>query len=189
MSRTTKRNIIIIVVAVLAAVFVSTLIGTLSHGYDDIFEPSNWGNQRNPDNLIMVSEDDVICNIGAGPGEVNLNEYFDVSVNGKGVVSIDGDGAKEDDLSIVLWSSDKLAAGTYTFSCETKGTFNGNINICTFSDGPSFSQYIPVDDDTFTVTAGTTYYLVVTAEAGQEIDATFKPVLVSGDKAGSFYAE
>lgn len=185
MSRTTKRNIIIIVVAVLAAVFVSTLIGTLSHGYDDIFEPSSWGNQRNPDNLILVSEDDVICNTGAGTTELKLSDFFDVSVNGKGVVSIDGDGAKEDDLSIVLWSSNKLAAGTYTFSCESKGTFKGNVNICTAGS----SAYIPVSDDTFTVTAGTTYYLVVTAEAGQEIDATFKPVLVSGDKAGSFYAE
>ena len=176
MSRTTKRNLIVIVVAVLLAVFLTTLIGTLSNGYENITDPGVWGKERNPDNLILSTAKNIKCTDGSVAGTIDIDDYYDIKVNSLGVVSIEGENDDDTDHYIVIWSSDELEAGTYTFDCEDDGDFKGDVLVCK----ESVSSYAVLSGDTITVTAGETYAVIVKVPQGQEIDATFEPVLVKG---------
>ena len=180
MSRTTKRNLIVIAVAVLVAVFVSTLIGTLTNGFEDI----KLGKEVNSDNLIQVDEESIELNNAPGTLPEKLSSYYDVNVSRKGVVTIDGENENDsEEQYIILWSSDELD-GTYTFDCDVEGTFRGEVAICTAD-----TTYEIIENNTFTATKGTTYYAVIIVSAGQKVDASFYPVLVEGEEKGSFYLD
>lgn len=187
MSRTTKRNLIVIVVAVLLAVFVSTMIGTLSNGYDDITEPGVWGKERNPDNLIpVVNADSLMLNQGPSTTNKKANDIYEISVNKNGVISIETD--KENDITesehFIECASFELEPGTYTFSSEKKGDFKGDICIATKGS----SSYVAMED-TFTVDSKGTYYLIIEIAPNSDIDVTFMSVLVTGKYAGDFYLD
>lgn len=186
MSRTTKRNLIVIVVAVLLAVFVSTLVGTLSNGYDDITEPGVWGKERNPDNLIpVVNADSLMLNQGPSTTNKKANGIYEISVNKNGVISIETDEENDTTASehFIECVSFELEPGTYTFSCEKKGDFKGDIFVATKG-----SSYVAMED-TFTVDSEGTYYLVIEIAPNSEIDTTIMPVLVKGKYAGDFYLD
>jgi len=184
MSRTTKRNLIVIVVAVLLAVFVSTLVGTLSNGYDDITEPGVWGKERNPDNLIpVVNANSLELKQSSSSPATMASVTYDISVNKNGVISIETDEKNEITASqhFIECVSFELEPGTYTFSCEKNGDFKGDVYVAT--------EDYDAMEDTFTVDSKGTYYLIIEIAPNSDIDVTFMPVLVKGKYAGDFYLD
>lgn len=185
MRKSTKRNLIVIVVAVLLAVFFTSLIGSLTNGFQDI----ELGKEVNPDNLISCDEDKIVAYLESGVAIAYKSDY-DVDVTSKGVVKVKGENTTESDVNIEIWSSDELVAGTYTFSCEVDGEFEGEVVIAKASAGePVAVSYVPCEDNTIVVNKGESVKVIIVIPAETEVDASFYPVLVEGEEEGSFYVD
>lgn len=133
----------------------------------------------NPDNIIVAKNYD----------EELTADRVTAIASEDGTITVTGKNATEEDLKIKVCDV-TLDKGEYTISSGAKGT-GKNYNLCIETGEGDNLVTITADtkdDSTFKVDTDDTMYTVyIVVTAGAEIDTTFQPVLVSGDKVGSFY--
>ena len=175
MSKTTKRNIILVVVAVLLAVFVSTIIGTLSNGYENIDDPASWGQKDiNPDNLIKVADYSI--------NTQSLESGIDIVVDDDGRIKVQGENKTTSDVTVEIVKV-TVPAGTYTFTSGVSSTSASKYFL------KANGYYADFNNNTFELASETTLTISLNVKAGEELNVTFAPVLVAGDEAGTFYID
>ena len=108
-----------------------------------------------------------------------------IEVDEDGVITVEGENETEDDVKIVV-TTVTLKAGEYTISSSAKGTDDKTYYL-SIEAGDNVIIADEDEDSTFEVDEETTYTVYIVVCAGEEIDTTFKPVLVNGDEAGSFF--
>lgn len=131
----------------------------------------------NESNLINVSLYD-------GTLDNRRTDGLTVDVDEDGKITVEGKNDGETDIKIKVGEV-KLAEGEYTFSAArstSKKTYYMSLE-----NGDTVIYNNDGKNSTFDVETETTYSIYIVVNAGQEIDTTFKPVLVAGDEAGSFY--
>ncbi|MBQ8146022.1 MAG: hypothetical protein IJ039_04505 [Clostridia bacterium] len=137
----------------------------------------------NPDNIINVENYDEGLTAEREDG-------ITVSTSDDGQITVKGKNEAETDVEIKVCDV-TLAKGEYTISSSAKGVANDTYYLCLRTgEGESAVTTLAdtADKSTITVEADDTVYTVyIVICAGAEIDTTFKPVLVSGAEAGSFY--
>ena len=127
----------------------------------------------NEDNLIKVDNYTIVDDKNADIA-IDVKDDGQIAVKGKNKTETDAEKAivaitlEKGDYYIS--SGDKKTSST-TYYLVLRDTEGGEI----------------IADDDFTVTESTNYTLYIVVKPGVEIDTTFAPVLVKGDKAGSFY--
>ena len=171
MSKTTK-NILVIIFCIFASVLISSLVGSLTNGFVD------WDfHIVNEKNLISIDNYD-----SALTAEI---DGIDIEVDEDGVITVDGENKGTGDLKIKV-ADLTLKKGEYTFSSSAKGA-DDKTYFMSIENGNTVVKADDGEDSTFDVKEEATYTVYITICAGEEIDTTFKPVLVDGDKVGSFY--
>lgn len=129
--------------------------------------------QLNEDNLINVDSYDIADDKS---GEIK----FDVKDDGQ--IEVKGENSTEENAEKAIISV-VLDEGQYTISSGAKKTSSSTFYlILRDTEGGEI-----IADDTFTVTEPTSYTLYIVVKPGVEIDTTFAPVLVKGDKPGNYY--
>lgn len=174
MSRRAKR-IITIVGCVLATVFLVSLIGNLTNGFEDLFNPSEWGaKELNPDNYIKA--DIYTIKDTSDPSGI------DIKVNDNGLITAKGENKLESDFTVDICKV-TLPAGTYTFTSGVSGTSASKYYLKAGEYTADFNN------NTFVLSQETELTVSLVVRAGENINATFSPVIVSGEDEGSFYID
>ena len=175
MSRTTKRNLIVIVVAVLLSVFVATLIGTMTNGFEDTFNPEEWNKKDvNTDNLI--SKDSYLIRTQS------YEQGLEVEVKDNGLIKVTGENKDAETMQIDICKV-TLPAGTYTFSSGVNGTSASKYYL------KAGDYYADFNNNTFTLTQETELTVSIFVLKGEEVNCTFAPVIVPGEEEGSFFVK
>ena len=175
MSRTTKRNLIVIIVAVLAAVFISTLIGTMTNGFEDVFNPEEWNRKDvNTDNFI--SKENYLIKTMSYPNGL------EVTVKDNGLIRVTGEN-KDSENAVIEICKVTLPAGTYTFTSGDSGTSASKYYL------KAGDYYADFNNNTFTLAEETELTVSISVLKGEEVSATFSPVIVEGEKEGSFFID
>ena len=172
-----KSTLGIIAICVLLSSAVLGIIAGVTDGFQD-FE----FRQVNEDNLINV--DNYISTLD-GYKQDGLN----VSVNDDGVIAVTGENETETDVEIEVCSI-TLKADEYTLSCESKGIDDKSYYLIARTGEGDSATTIVIDSDkseTFDVTEESEFTIYIVVCDGEEIDTTFKPVLVEGDEPGNFF--
>ncbi len=166
------KKIIIIIAVVLGIAAISSL-AVFTDGFTE------WDiRDVNPDNLIKVENYSSTLDARRTDG---LKVYFDED----GAITVDGENSGTTDIKIEV-ATITLAKGQYTFGTSARGVDDKtyymslettDLNIMA-DDG---------EDSTFIVDTETEFVIYIVVCAGEKIDTTFKPVLVTGDDVGSFY--
>ncbi len=167
----------LIAICVLLSVAVVGIIAGVTDGFQDFeMREVNEDNLINVDNYVTTLED-------------KRTDGLKVKVNDDGVIAITGENETEADVEIEVCSV-TLKADEYTLSCEAKGIDDKTYYLVARTGEGENAKEIVVDSDkgeTFKVEAETTYTIYIVVCEGEEIDTTFKPVLVDDDEAGDFY--
>lgn len=132
----------------------------------------------NEDNLIKVENYNESL-------DAEREDGLDVEIDEDGVITVEGENETEETVKIAVCSI-TLGKGEYTIASHASGTSNKTYYM-SIEDGENIVIADEDEDSTFDVDTETTYTVYIVVCAGEEIDTTFKPVLVEGDKAGSFY--
>ena len=173
------KKIIAIVVLLLLIVGVSSL-STWTDGF------TAWDlKEVNEDNIINV--DDYVYGL-----DDKREDGLKIEIDDDGIITVEGENEGTEDIVITVIGSFGLKDGEYTFGTSAKGTDDKTYYMCIMSDDEVIvADYDEEEDRTFEVEndSGTSnvYQLCIVVCAGEKIDTTFKPVLVDGDKEGSFY--
>ena len=137
--------------------------------------------EANPENLVgieAIGEDDYPIS-----KEGNTGYGVTIDVNDLGAIKVKGTATGAD----LVWDvcTVKLAAGTYTLTAgvDDVSKFGYAVRL---DDGKNGYIYADIDD-TFTVSAETTYTLQVYVAEDTKVNTTFYPVLVEGASEGDFY--
>lgn len=168
------KKLIIIIAVVLGIAAISSL-AVFTDGF------KSWDiREVNEDNLINVSiYDDTL--------EDKREDGIKVEVDENGVIEVTGENETEEDVSIKVCDI-TLEKGEYTFGSSAKTDKKEYYMTLSNSDTSIvIYDYDDVDDRTFEVDTETTFTLSIVVMAEEEIDVTFKPVLVEGDKEGKFF--
>ena len=166
------KKIITIIVLVLAVAGIASL-AVWTEGF------TAWDiKELNEDNLIVVD------NYFDGLDD-EREDGLTVEVDEDGVITVEGENEGTTDIKIAV-ASVTLEAGEYTFASHAKGTSNKTYYM-SLEAGTLVIIGDEGEDSTFEIDTRTTFTLYFVVCAGEEIDATFKPVLVEGDKEGSFF--
>lgn len=166
------KKILAIIILLLAVMGISAL-ATWTDGF------TAWElKELNEDNLVKLANYDAAF-------ETADYDDLDIEVDEDGVIAIEGENKGTEDLKIKV-ATVTLAKGEYTISSGAKG-----------ADDKTYYMSIVVgdkeiiaddgEDSTFKVESEETFEIYITVCDGEKIDTTFKPVVVEGDKAGSFY--
>ncbi|MBQ7789227.1 MAG: hypothetical protein IJ398_06225 [Clostridia bacterium] len=172
------KKIIGLVLLVLLGVGLLTGIGACTNGFTsfDMREP-------NPDNLIKV--EDYVETLTE-----KRDDDIEITVSEMGEIKVVGENETDSDIEIIV-TEITLDEGEYTLSSSAKGVDDDTYYLCIKTGEGETLQVIYADSDddsTFEVEADdTTYTVAIVICAGEEIEATFKPVLVEGDEVGKFY--
>ena len=173
------KKIIAIVLLLLAIVGISSLAS-----WTDGF--TAWDlKELNEDNLIVV--DNYVDTL-----EDKRTDGLTVEVDEDGAITVEGENEGTEDIKITVVSNFPLEDGEYTFGTSSKGSDKKAYYMCIMQGNEIVAaDYDEEEDRTFKVKnaegSSNVYQLCIVVCAGEEIDTTFKPVLVEGDKAGSFY--
>ena len=166
------KGIISLIVAVLVIAAISSL-AVFTDGFTE------WDiRDVNPDNLIKV--DDYSSTLDA-----KRTDGLKVDFDEDGVITVDGKNSGATDIKIEV-ATITLAKGQYTFSTSARGADDKTY----YMSLETTDLKIMADDgedSTFIVDTETEFVIYIVVCAGEEIDTTFKPVLVTGDDEGSFY--
>ena len=170
------KKAIIIIVCVVVGVFLTSMIGFMTSGFDK--DTDNWGvTQLNEDNYFKV-EDYVIKDQNSGDG-------YQIDVSDKGEIKVTGTNESEAAVTVEIQTI-TLPAGTYTFTSGVNGTSkNGYYLYLDNADGSII--YADFGDNTFTLSAEDTFKVYLSIAKDAEVNKTFKPVLIKGETAGDFY--
>lgn len=169
------RTLGLIAICVLCSVAILGIIAGVTDGFQN-FEMR----QVNEDNLINV--DDYVSTLDG-----YKQDGIKVTVNDDGVIAVTGENKTDTDVEIEVCSV-TLKADEYTLSCEAKGIDDKTYYIKAIDE--TNNKTVTVDSskgETFKLESEATYTIYIVVCAGEEIDTTFKPVLVDDDEAGSFY--
>ena len=175
MSKTTKRNIIVIIVAVLVAVFISTLIGSLSNGYEDLFEPSKW-NKGDINTENFISKEHYLIKT------TSFEEGIEVVVDSDGLIKVNGENKSDSTFTADICTI-TLPAGTYTFTSGVAGTSASKYYL------KAGDYYADFNNNTFELEEETELTVVLNVLKGETINTIFAPVIVEGEEEGSFYLD
>ena len=179
------------IILILAAVMITGALSVATDGFRD-FNPF----ERNEANLLTVGEDG---NLLEKIDTDALPKGLDVTMDEKGVITIDGDSSDETTHSIVTLSQEiTLEAGkTYTFTTGKKGvnkdTVSGkDVNVMLYGTNTSYIADVCGlgKDGTFTIAEDATdltFVLKVTIYPGEYDNVRLYPVLVEGDTAAAFF--
>ena len=171
------KTIGLIAICVLCCTAILGIIAGVTDGFQDYeFREVNEDNLINVDNYVATLED-------------KRTDGLKVEVNDDGVIAITGENKSETDVEIEVCSVE-LKADEYTLSCEAKGIDDKTYYLIARTGEGDTATTITVDSEkgeTFKVEAEATYTIYIVVCDGEEIDTTFKPVLVEGDEAGDFY--
>ena len=168
------KKIIIIIAVVLGIAAISSL-AVFTDGF------KTWDiREVNEDNLVNVSiYDDTL--------EDKREDGIKVEVDENGVIEVTGENETNADVTINVCEV-TLNKGEYTFGSSAKTDKKEYYMTLSNSDSTIvINDYDDVDDRTFKVDTETTFTLSIVVKSGEEIDVTFKPVLVEGDKEGKFF--
>lgn len=170
----TKR-IIILIVSILLVVLAVSAIGFATNGFSK--DKDTWGiTQVNEDNLFKADEYSI--------ESANTGDGYEVTVSDDGEIKIKGTNNSGAEVRLAVQEI-KLAAGTYTFTSGVSSTSKGSYCMM-ITDGTS-TYYADFSGNTFDISAEGTFtaYIVIQDEA--TVNVTFKPVIVEGETAGSFF--
>ena len=139
--------------------------------------------KRNDKNLIGPDSENYIKTQGTKYG-------VDVEVKEDGTIKLKGNPSGNIELVV---DTVELEAGTYTLSAIKEPdlasvTLSAQWNVTNFCYAGFGDEVL---DDTFTLTEKTTVSVILSIQSEAEIayaNRTIRPVLVSGDTAGDFYA-
>lgn len=164
----------IVLVSVLLAVAVSALFGAFTKGFTD-FDLKT----PNEDNILSVENYNENLDAKREDGlEIEVSEHGEISVSGKN---------KTEEAVQIAVQEVTLEVGKYTFSSGAKNT-DKDTYFMSIVNGEQTVIADQDEDSTFTITANdTTCAVYITVNAGETIDTTFRPVLVEGSEAGSFF--
>ncbi|MBQ8738162.1 MAG: hypothetical protein IJZ04_01560 [Clostridia bacterium] len=164
----------IITVAVLIAVGLSALFGFITKGFTD-FDVR----ELNPDNLINVEAyNDTL--------EDKRDDGLAITVSEEGEITVEGKNKTEADVMIAIQDV-TLEVGKYTISSGVKNTDEDTYYLSIVNGEETIIADME-EDSTFTIaTNDTTCTVYIVVCAGENVDATFRPVLVEGSSAGDFY--
>lgn len=175
MSKTTKR-IITIAALLLVTVFLVAIIGNLTNGFDNLFKPEEWGKQEvNPDNFIKVDAYTI-------EKEQSMPEGIDINVNDDGTIKVKGENKTTENIVVEICKVN-LKAGTYTFTSGVNGCSASKYYL------QAGQYYADFNNNTFPLPTDSELAVNIVVTPGESINVTFKPVLVAGEKAGSFYVD
>lgn len=173
MKKSTSRTILIIVAVVLALVGIAGMCFTILRNV----------RETNPDNLLNV--DNYVATL-----EDKRDDDIEIDVSKTGEITVKGENDTNADIEIMVQEV-TLAKGEYTISSGAWGTDDEKYYLCARTgEGESAVTIIADDGDksTFKVEADDTVYTVYIVICDDvTVNATFKPVLVADDEAGSFY--
>lgn len=176
MSRTTKR-IVTIISLVLLTVFLVAIIGNVTNGFDSLFKPDEWGKKElNPDNLIKLPY------LLETEKTVSMEEGVEITVNDDGSIKVKGENKTTSDIEVEICKV-KLAAGTYTFTSGVNGCSASRYYL------KAGNHYADFNTNTFILSAEEELTVKLVIKPDESINVTFKPVIVAGEKSGSFYAD
>ena len=175
MSKTTKRNIIVIIVAVLVAVFISTIIGSVSNGYKDILNPSEW-NKKEVNNANFIAAENYFIKTQS------YEQGIEVEVKDNGLIKVNGENKDDETVQIDICTV-TLPAGTYTFTSGVSGTSASKYYL------KAGNYYADFNNNTFTLEEDTELTVSLFVLKGEEVNATFAPVIVPGEVEGSFFID
>lgn len=166
------KKIIAIVLLVLAIAGISAL-ATWTEGF------TAWDlKELNEENLVNVANYDATFDTAD-------YDDLDIEVDEDGVITIEGENKGAEDLKIKV-ATVSLTKGEYTISSGAKGT-DDKTYYMSIIIGDKEIIADDGEDSTFKVETEDTFDIYITVCDGEEIDTTLKPVVVEGDKAGSFY--
>ena len=175
MFKRNKGKIALLCLAViLLAVGLCAIIGRVTKGFQD-FDVR----EINPDNLLKAES----YTEGL---DAEREDGLKVTVNDDGVITVSGKNKTEEAIQIAVQEV-TLEVGKYTLSSGSKET---DEDTCFMSivNGEETVIADTEDDSTIIITANDTVCTVyITVNAGENVDITFKPVLVEGSEAGAFY--
>lgn len=144
---------------------------------------------RNPDNLLTLENYTVEKNkSGDMEGSTKYGVTYKVKDDGRIVLSGKNNYNAETDVTVqkVPFASVTLKAGTYTISGYEKAQAN-TLGVYAMVGS---SEYSEAGQTTFTVTQETTVVIgFYVCNGVNTFGKTLYPVLVSGEKAGSFYTK
>ncbi|MBO5356479.1 MAG: hypothetical protein J6A95_01805 [Clostridia bacterium] len=177
MKKSTKTIIGIVAICVLLCSAILGVVAKVTDGFQD------WEMREvNEDNLINV--DNYVSTLDG-----YKQDGLKVTVNDDGVIAVTGENKAETDVEIEVCSV-TLKADEYTLSCEAKGIDDKTYYLIARTGEGDTATTITVDSskgETFKVESEATYTIYIVVCDGEEIDTTFKPVLVDDDEAGEFY--
>lgn len=134
--------------------------------------------ELNEDNLIK--SETYVSNL-----DDRRTDGLKIEVDEDGKITVEGENETAEDIKVTV-AEITLGEGEYTFTTSARGADDKTYYMCLEAGDISL---IADDGDysTFEVNEETTYTIYIVVCAGEEIDTTFKPVIVEGDEAGSFY--
>ena len=172
MSKMTKR-IITIAALLLVTVFLVAIIGNLTNGFDNLFKPDEWGKKEvNPNNLIKAATYTIETN--------SMPEGIDITVSDEGEIKVKGENKTTDNIVVEICKVN-LKAGTYTFTSGVNGCSASKYYL------QAGQYYADFNNNTFPLPTDSELTVNLVVTPGESINVTFKPVLVAGEEAGSFY--
>lgn len=172
------KRIILIVVALLVIILAISAIGFATDGFNK--NTDKWGiREVNEKNFIKASEYTVKNGALAEGLNVTVSNNGEITVNGKNNSSV---------VTKIEVQNVTLGPGTYTFSSGSDKTSTGTYFMSMEKSGGTESYTADfVGQCTFTLDAETEFVVYICVQSGIEINTTFKPVIVEGESAGSFY--
>lgn len=169
------KKILKIVGIVLASVMLLGFgVSAFGGGNFDVFD-----REKNDKNLVKVDESYIKTH--------NTNRGVEIDVKDNGVIKLSGKATSDYSVKV---ASVKLAAGTYTISGLDEPDINEFWMYVQHSGGQAISG---TDGATFTLNAEETVTIMLAWAEDYNFNLfnenTVRPVIVSGDEAGSFYAK
>ena len=174
--KNTKLSLGLIAIIVLCSTALLGVIAAVTDGFQD-FE----FRQVNEDNLICVDNYEAAL-------EDKRTDGLKVEVNDDGVIAITGENETENDVEIEICTV-TLKADEYTLSCEgARGLDDKTYYLKAVNDSDDSTVIVDSNKaETFKVESDSTYTIYIVVCDGEEINTTFKPVLVADDEPGDFY--
>ena len=177
MRKSKLKTFFIILGSVLLSVFCVVLIGVASDGFDNWRNPQEWSlTEVNPNNIMGVANYTI---------ESTENDEADikVTVTEDGEIKIIGKNEAEEVVKLAVQSV-VLQADTYNLECHAE---TSNETYFVTIEAGEGEDAVVIEEGKFTVDVAGTYTVYITILPGVEIDETFSPVLVKGEKAQDFF--
>ena len=170
----TKR-ILILGIALLVIILAVSAIGFATNGFSK--DKDTWGITQLNENNLFKADAYTIKSANTGDG-------YDITVSNDGEIKVKGTNNSGAEVKLAVQEI-KLAAGTYTFTSGATGT--SKTSYCMILSDGTTTHYADFSGNTFEVASETTFTAYIVIQDKAEINTTFKPVVVEGETAGSFF--